>query len=480
MTELDNSSSSEASVEASVARVSSLSMDDDKPTFAKTRIQEELVLGLIRQAEALGSTTIELCHKGLKTLPNDLLQLKNLEYLYLEGNELTSLPENFFDMLPNLQWLDVRRNKLTSLSNVFSEKIPKLRNLLLEGNNLTTLPPELGLIKSLNGLNISNNPLSFPPVEVIEQGTQHILQYLREVLRVKSKTAEVEAVAFADSPDQHTDVQDPDEEDWENYADLMKQRSTLSAHSQTSSSSEQSGFTGPTHQPVELHMPTSYSEIRAHHLEKLKKTGADGRKIVQKKSATSKKVEKFPAPPSEAFVTFKMAQERKLAKEKELKMRQEAILQRRRDEESLKNWRDESKKRQQQKHFESVRNGGIDYEEPAKQAPFGIDEDKLKMMSKEEKIKEDVRATHEKLRRRPLTPGARLKLEEEKATRIRELERRIKAHTLSMVDRRRKPKGTPQEEMILAQKELEVVRGLQKKLLKKYQDLKNWSSGLNW
>lgn len=43
--------------------------------------------------------------------------------------------------------------------------------------------------------------------------------------------------------------------------------------------------------------------------------------------------------------------------------------------------------------------------------------------------------------------------------RIRELERRIKAHTLSMVDRRRKPKGTPQEEMVLAQKELEVVSG---------------------
>lgn len=52
-----------------------------------------------------------------------------------------------------------------------------------------------GLIKSLNGLNISNNPLHFPPVEVIEQGTQHILQYLREVLRVKSKTAEVGMLA---------------------------------------------------------------------------------------------------------------------------------------------------------------------------------------------------------------------------------------------------------------------------------------------
>lgn len=89
-----------------------------------------------------------------------------------------------------------------------------------------------------------------------------------------------EAAAFADLPDEQSGSLDPDEEDWENYADLMKQRSSLSAHSHTSSSSEQSGLMGPAHQPVELHMPTSYSDIRAHHLEKLKKTGADGRKVM--------------------------------------------------------------------------------------------------------------------------------------------------------------------------------------------------------
>lgn len=42
-------------------------------------------------------------------------------------------------------------------------------------------------------------------------------------------------------------------------------------------------------------------------------------------------------------------------------------------------------------------------------------------------------------------------------TRIRELERRIKQHTSLMHERRKLPKGTPQEEMEAARRELEIV-----------------------
>ena len=42
-----------------------------------------------------------------------------LQCLYLEGNELTSLPENFFDCLPNLQWLDLRQNYLSSIPSTY-------------------------------------------------------------------------------------------------------------------------------------------------------------------------------------------------------------------------------------------------------------------------------------------------------------------------------------------------------------------------
>ena len=41
--------------------------------------------------------------------------------------------------------------------------------------------------------------------------------------------------------------------------------------------------------------------------------------------------------------------------------------------------------------------------------------------------------------------------------RIRDLEKRIKDHTAGMVERRKQPKGTPQAEMEIARRELEIV-----------------------
>ena len=45
----------------------------------------------------------------------------------------------------------------------------------------------LGLLTTLNGLNISNNPLEFPPVEIVERGTQAIITFLREMILAKSQ-----------------------------------------------------------------------------------------------------------------------------------------------------------------------------------------------------------------------------------------------------------------------------------------------------
>lgn len=66
------------------------------------------------------------------------------QYVYLEGNELTSLPDDFFDCLPRLTWLDLRRNKLLRLPSVYTGRHNHLRTLLLEGNKLRSLPLELG------------------------------------------------------------------------------------------------------------------------------------------------------------------------------------------------------------------------------------------------------------------------------------------------------------------------------------------------
>jgi len=43
-----------------------------------------------------------------------------------------------------------------------------------------------GLVQTLDGLNIRNNPLEFPPPEVLEKGTRKILSFLRRLLKAKS------------------------------------------------------------------------------------------------------------------------------------------------------------------------------------------------------------------------------------------------------------------------------------------------------
>ncbi|KAK3799294.1 hypothetical protein RRG08_048802, partial [Elysia crispata] len=78
---------------------------------------------------------------------------------------------------------------------------------------------------------------------------------------------------------------------------------------------------------------------------------------------------------------------------------------------------------------------------------------------------------------RNLSPASRQRIEQEKQARIRELERRIKEHTAGMVERRKQPKGTPQHEMEIARRELDIVKKLQRDLMRRYQELKAWSAG---
>ncbi|XP_068746118.1 leucine-rich repeat-containing protein 27-like isoform X1 [Montipora capricornis] len=149
---------------------------------------DDAVEQLINTASALGSTSIDLNKKRLTQIPPQVLTLRQLEFLYLEGNSISSLPEDLFDCLPNLRWLDLRNNRISEIPHIIGNH-RNLRNLLLEGNAIESLPLELGLLKSLSGLNLSGNPLEFPPSYIVERGTQEILKFLREqyVLQIQEK-----------------------------------------------------------------------------------------------------------------------------------------------------------------------------------------------------------------------------------------------------------------------------------------------------
>lgn len=134
--------------------------------------------------------------------------LRGLTYLNLSFNQISDW--RFLKKLTKLTSLDLRNNQifdaqflenLTGLTSLglsnnqvsdgrFLEKLTKLTLLDLRNNKISDLIPFLPLIKKgipvtsdkySPGINLYNNPLDNPPVEIIVQGNAAILRYFEEV-----------------------------------------------------------------------------------------------------------------------------------------------------------------------------------------------------------------------------------------------------------------------------------------------------------
>lgn len=97
--------------------------------------------------------------------------------LDLSGLELRNVPD-ILNQLTQLQSLNLSNNQLTMLLNSLG-RLTELQSLDLHNNRLTALPPFIGRLTQLKSLDLRNNRLSDPPPEVIEQGTEAVLAYLR-------------------------------------------------------------------------------------------------------------------------------------------------------------------------------------------------------------------------------------------------------------------------------------------------------------
>jgi hypothetical protein len=53
-----------------------------------------------------------------------------------------------------------------------------IRSLLLENNEIKYLPIELSQLKQLTALSLIDNPIEFPPMDIIKKGLKSILQFL--------------------------------------------------------------------------------------------------------------------------------------------------------------------------------------------------------------------------------------------------------------------------------------------------------------
>jgi small GTP-binding protein len=107
-------------------------------------------------------TSLSLSGTQLSALPPEIGNLQNLTSLSLEVNKLSSLPSEIVN-LQNLTRLDLENNQLT--------QFPKaLLDLNLEVNKWDSFYLR-------EGIHVKDNPFQTPPVEIVKQGRQAIIDY---------------------------------------------------------------------------------------------------------------------------------------------------------------------------------------------------------------------------------------------------------------------------------------------------------------
>jgi len=212
--------------------------------------------------------------------------------------------------------------------------------LLVQGNQLKELPIQLGNVPTLTGLNIADNPIVYPPPQVIKHGTQDILLYLRTELQRQDLLSE-------DVTDRLSDLKLTDNDGYLGSDDeaCYKTSSTSLNHSSTSlirkkkqSSVSMYNRSATLHRAPESPRGKKWTSagdltLSKPRLPKPRKAMFRSANPIERVMHTESKIKKV----------MKDFEEKKLiAKKREENSRTELIMQRIRDREALKEWRQDN------------------------------------------------------------------------------------------------------------------------------------------
>ncbi|KAM4607266.1 leucine-rich repeat-containing protein 27-like [Polymixia lowei] len=396
-----------------------------------------------------------LSRRKLKDVVESILKNSTLKNLYLEGNQISNLPDSMFTSLPNLVWLDLRNNQIASLpAGIGLHR--SLKTLLLEGNPISELPPELGNVITLKALNLRNCPIGFPPQDIVHQGLQCILQYLRSALAKRPVNAQkshpdmppVEKLHLSDLLKSSMDLCEEvvDEEELQRFREL-KHKMILLDRAELS-------YGGPV-LPLALLPRTIQGDrnVMSEHLPVIKR----------KKEITEANV----IPELHPFDTqyWKRPEESRLTAMKELKEKQAFLEQRRKDQEVLQEWRTHAKITQERKLSEHR------HERHEKQRrEEALDKTACTTNSQSsgaDKSDTMAHAAHNFAQRRQRSSMSPKEQEEARLARDRELEQQLRNHVQIMQERRRKPRGTVEEARAAAEHDMKETSKLQAELLER-------------
>ena len=138
-------------------------------------------ISLLKELKSLQN--LHLRHNEISDI-SVLKGLKQLQYLDLSHNKISDI--SVLKELKSLQTVDFGYNKISDIS--FLEEINQLKILYLNDNNLKEIPKsvfQLGMKINMkdcenDGLFIYGNPIESPPVEIIKQERQLVLNWFDE------------------------------------------------------------------------------------------------------------------------------------------------------------------------------------------------------------------------------------------------------------------------------------------------------------
>lgn len=107
------------------------------------------------------------------SLEEALAAPKDSVYSLKLKERLRTVPPEVFQF-PNLQWLDLSKNRLREIPPEIG-LLKKLKKLILEKNKIEALPPEIGQLEDLRELIINRNELETLPDEI---GNLEKLRYI--------------------------------------------------------------------------------------------------------------------------------------------------------------------------------------------------------------------------------------------------------------------------------------------------------------
>ncbi|XP_038629943.1 leucine-rich repeat-containing protein 27-like [Scyliorhinus canicula] len=445
---------------------------------------------------------VDLGGRGLESLPEHILHMPALQNLYLEGNAISGLSEDFFHQLPNLLWLDLRNNKLTMLPLSIGDH-RCLKTLLLEGNPIRKLPVELGNLTSLKALNLRKCPIVFPPEAVMHQGLIAILAFLRMPI-VKAghdtgfaTTLQQEAQLIFDEYRRKVDrgnlpkktvsevwkkmnvskssLSFSDEKERQRFKTL-KQKLMQEEKRKNLPNLRKSGVQDSCRLYLAFlgtHFKEDGVETELVACENKYELGA-GRGVthiaVVVESLIGQTGEKTPNlnalfPELTAYdmtIQTKRKHELRLAAMKEHKEKQAFIEQRMKDQKALRIWRDQAKLMQEKKETE-IKQWSVkerNKELLVKSAPYATDPNYYHIVKNV-----DLKGPPICESRRSMYSGK--EIEEKRAAKDKELQEQIQKHIKLMRERRKRQKGNPQEELEAAKRDLEIAANLKSSLARR-------------